>query len=268
MKWLFFKSKNQKRNNPPDNNQLGKQAAKNIDLFNEEATNKPTESYDEIIGRMSAFFAHEIRNPLTSIIGFAQFLEQDETIKSNPNLSQYLSIIKDEALRMESLIKELLSLSTTDFQQDSLSIIDVKSIIEKMIIISKMRPNDKNITFLSDLEPETYIKGNANRFEQLLINLINNAIEASGEECTIDIQLKKDDEYVSIFITDNGSGIAAEQIDQIFYPLFTTKDEGTGVGLPVCKAIIETLRGTISIQNHSPKGTQVKMRIPLVQHTS
>ncbi|MFK4998888.1 ATP-binding protein [Bacillus sp. N9] len=71
---------------------------------------------------------------------------------------------------------------------------------------------------------------------------------------------------MSISIADNGSGISAEQIEQVFYPLFTTKDEGTGIGLPVCKAIVETLGGSISLQNRLPQGTEVRMEIPLLKH--
>ncbi|MFK4998889.1 histidine kinase dimerization/phospho-acceptor domain-containing protein [Bacillus sp. N9] len=158
-----------------------------------EELNKQTQvvNYDEIVGRMSAFFAHEIRNPLTSIIGFTQFLEQDEVVQANPRIQQYLSIIKEESLRMESLIQELLSLATTDFQRDNVSIVDVKYIIEKTIVIFQMQPDHQNVHFKTTLVDEVYIKGNADRLEQLLINLINNAIEASGTECLIDIYLKR-----------------------------------------------------------------------------
>ncbi|MBS4206997.1 HAMP domain-containing sensor histidine kinase [Bacillus sp. FJAT-50079] len=241
----------------------------NIDTNQEEVNvERQTANYDEIVGRMSAFFAHEIRNPLTSIIGFTQFLEQDEVVQANPKIQHYLSIIKDEALRMEALIQELLSLATTDFQRDNVSIVDVKYIIEKTVIIFQMQPEYQNIYFNTSLLEEVYIKGNADRLEQLLINLINNAIEACGKDCSIDIFLEKDSENVSILIADNGIGIPVDQIDQIFYPLFTTKDTGSGIGLPVCKAIVETLGGTITLQNRLPKGTEVRVEIPLIKHSS
>ncbi|MEK3889894.1 sensor histidine kinase [Bacillus sp. FSL K6-3431] len=262
MNWLLIKKILRKKKI----HSLNKRVTESIDSLPDKPNEqKSPENYDEVIGRMAAFFAHEIRNPLTSIIGFAQFLEQDQVVQSNHNISQYLSIIKEEALRMESLIKELLSLSTTDFHQDNLSIIDMKYSIEKVITIFSMQPNHANVQFSTSFSDETYINGNVGRFEQLLINLINNAIEASNDDCIIDIHIEKENEYASVLISDNGIGIPVEQLEQIFFPLYTTKDEGTGVGLPICKAIVETLNGTISIQNNLPKGTQVKLRIPLMK---
>ncbi|MCD8502414.1 MAG: hypothetical protein LRY71_13080 [Bacillaceae bacterium] len=99
------------------------------------------------IGKVAAFFAHEIRNPLTTIIGFSKYLEQENLIKSNPTISNYISIIKDEALRMEILIKELLSLSKTHLEDDNLSIIDVKHSIEKIITIYTMQADKQNVRF-------------------------------------------------------------------------------------------------------------------------
>ncbi|MCJ7842448.1 HAMP domain-containing histidine kinase [Lederbergia sp. NSJ-179] len=228
---------------------------------------KKEENYDEIIGRLAAFFAHEIRNPLTSIIGFTQFLEQDKTVKTDPKISQYLSIIKDEALRMESLIQELLVLATTDFQKDHLSIIDVKCMVEKTVAIFEMQPEYESVRFETDLLDEVYITGNESRFEQLLVNLMNNAIEASKGECIIHTRLKKEDKDVWILITDNGTGIPEDLIEHLFSPFFTTKEAGTGVGLPICKAIVETLNGELSIQNQQPKGAQVQIRLPLMKNT-
>lgn len=225
------------------------------------------QNHDEIIGRLAAFFAHEIRNPLTSIIGFTQFLEQDQAVKSNQKISQYLSIIKDEALRMESLIQELLILATTDFHKDHLSIINVKCMVEKTIAIFKMQPEYENVQFSTDLPDEIYITGNESRLKQLLVNLMNNAIEASEGECLIHTRLKKEDTDVWIFITDNGKGIPEDLIEHLFSPFFTTKEEGTGVGLPICKAIVETLNGEMSIQNQQPQGTQVRIRLPLIKNT-
>ncbi|GIN56030.1 sensor histidine kinase [Lederbergia ruris] len=255
--WPFFNQMIWKKMLP-----LKKQKNKSEILVKE----KKEESHDEIIGRLAAFFAHEIRNPLTSIIGFSQFLEQDQTVKTNPKISQYLSIIKDEALRMESLIQELLVLATTDFQKDHLSIINVKYMVEKTIAVFKMQPEYENVQFSTDLLDEIYITGNESRMKQLLVNLMNNAIEASEGECVIHTRLKKEDKDVWIFITDNGKGIPEDLIDHLFSPFFTTKEDGTGVGLPICKAIVETLNGELSIQNQQPKGTQVRIRLPLIKN--
>lgn len=227
-----------------------------------------SENYHAVIGRMSAFFAHEIRNPLTSIIGFAEFMEQHPTIQSDPNIAHYTSIIREEALRMEQLIQELLSLSKSHLDDDNLSIIDVKQSIEKIITIYTMKTEKQNIQFSTSLEDETYITGNPNRFERMLINLINNAIEAIKEEGTINISVIKENSHVSISIIDSGPGIDPMQLEQIFYPFYTTKDEGTGIGLPICKTIVETMNGTMKIENNSTKGVHVKIKVPNSQDMS
>ncbi len=220
------------------------------------------DNYHVGIGKMAAFFAHEIRNPLTSIIGFSQYLEQKSAIKADPNISHYISIIKEEALKMELMIQELLSLSTSHLEHDNLSIIDVRHSIEKIITIYSIQTADKNITFKTNLAEETYITGNTIRFERMLVNLIKNAIEAIQENGIIEIIVTKADNFIFISIIDSGPGIPVEQLEQIFFPFFTTKDVGTGIGLPICKAIIETLNGTMTIENHPSKGVHVKMKIP------
>ncbi|MDQ0340089.1 signal transduction histidine kinase [Caldalkalibacillus uzonensis] len=221
------------------------------------------EDYHTVIGRMAAFFAHEIRNPLTTIIGFSQFLEQDPHIKSEPHISQYISIIKEEAIRMESLIQELLTLSKSHLNQDNLSIIDVKSSVEKIVAIYSMQTQNDNIRFITSLADEVYITGNTVRFERLLINLVKNAVEAIKNDGTIEVSVAKENDTVLLSIIDSGPGFAPDQLEQVFYPFFTTKETGTGLGLPICKAITETLGGTITIENHPTKGAHVKMEFPL-----
>ncbi|WP_025027088.1 two-component system sensor histidine kinase NtrB [Caldalkalibacillus mannanilyticus] len=267
MKRLFFNKWFQKQNEKwlvqekeeqPEENKNPSELEKNQSLDN----------YHAVIGKMSAFFAHEIRNPLTSIIGFAQFLDQHPTIKSDPNVSHYISIIKEEAVRMEALIQELLSLSKSHLDHDNLSIIDVKHSIEKVVTLYTMQQSKQDVQFKLNLVDEIYVTGNTNRFERVLINLINNAIDAMEKKGVIDIRVVKESKFVVISIIDSGPGISAEKLEHIFYPFFTTKDEGTGLGLPICKTIIETINGTLDIQNHPTKGVHVKIRVPLSQHTS
>ncbi|MBE3571098.1 MAG: HAMP domain-containing histidine kinase, partial [Bacillales bacterium] len=123
-------------------------------MESKEEEDKKSKNDHATIARMAAFFAHEIRNPLTSIIGFAQFLEENPIIQSDPYAAQYTSIIKEEALRMESLIQELLSLSKSYLHQDNLSIIDVKHSMEKIVHIFSMQTAPINIQFHSHLEDD------------------------------------------------------------------------------------------------------------------
>lgn len=235
--------------------------------FSNQKTSPSEQDSHYAIGRMAAFFAHEIRNPLTSVIGFSQYLETDPAVKNNPNVANYISIIKEEAIRMEVLIQELLNLSKLQLDHDNLSIIDIKNVIEKTVTVYSMKINHKNIHFKLHLKDDIYITGNQNRFERVIINIIQNAIEAMDNKGVIRIELKTENQQAVISIIDNGPGIEPDQLEQIFYPFFTTKDEGTGIGLPICKTIIEAISGRMTIENHSPHGVAVKITVPQSEHT-
>ncbi|MBP3040543.1 HAMP domain-containing histidine kinase [Bacillaceae bacterium Marseille-Q3522] len=230
--------------------------------------NEPPDDYHVAVGKMAAFFAHEIRNPLTSIIGFTQFLEQNKTIQSDPTVAHYTTIIREEALRMESLIQELLNLSKSHLHYDNLSIIDVTHCVEKIVTLYQLQSKEKNIHFHSSLIDHAYVYGNTERFERVLINIIKNAVEAVSDNGTIEIQVYKENKAIIVKIIDSGEGIQPEYLEQIFFPFYTTKDGGSGIGLAICKSIIEAMNGTIEIQNHPSKGAQVKLKIPECKHSN
>ncbi|MFT8323180.1 MAG: HAMP domain-containing sensor histidine kinase [Bacillus sp. (in: firmicutes)] len=227
-----------------------------------------SDKFDSEIGKMAAFFAHEIRNPLTTIIGFTQYLEKEAKAKSETNIAHYSSIIREEANRIELLIQELLTLSKSHLHYDNLTIIDVKHSIEKIVTIYSLQFEKKNITIHTNVGSSLYISGNANRFERLLINLIKNAGEAIEENGTISIEAAKENKKIVISIKDNGPGISPKQLEDIFYPFYTTKDEGTGLGLPICKTIVETLNGQLEISSELNEGVNITISIPESRHTS
>ncbi len=245
-------------------NKKGSSIAENTKLHEEQTLTRDNteEEYQTSIEYMTAFFAHEFRNPLTSIIGFTQFLEQHETVKGDESIAQYISIIKEESLRMNSLIQELLSLSPSRFSQDNLSIIDVKYSLEKIVAIYQLQSKEKLIHISTDIPDNTYITGNTGRFERVFVNLIKNAIEAVEGNGTIDISAKKEGGHIIISIIDTGPGFKNNDIKQVFTPFYTTKDDGTGIGLPICKATIESFKGTIEIRNHPTLGAHVEITLP------
>lgn len=245
---------------------IKEEESETIEEVRAEESQRLNESYHQAIGRMAAFFAHEIRNPLTSIIGFAQFLEQDEIIRSHDNLSQYISIIKEESMKMEVLIEELLNLSKAHLHQDHLSIIDIEHSINKIISIFEMQDRYQDIHFQTQVSKDCYVLGNVHQFERVLLNLLNNGIEAMQEKGIIEISVHKRNVSVLLDIIDDGPGILPEDMERIFLPFFTTKDEGTGIGLPVCRTIIEAMNGTLKITNHPTKGIHVSIELPQSKH--
>ncbi|PKG21725.1 two-component system sensor histidine kinase NtrB [Niallia nealsonii] len=242
---------------------------KSKSVYTPETPKLSGDEFDSEIGKMAAFFAHEIRNPLTTIIGFTQYLEKEALAKSETNIAQYSSIIREEANRIEYLIQELLTLSKMHLHNDNLSIIDVKHSLKKIVTIYSLQFEKKNIMFTTNLEGSLYISGNSNHFERLVINLIKNAGEAIQKDGTISVEaVKEPHKNIAIYIKDSGPGIPKEQLESIFHPFYTTKDEGTGLGLPICKSIIETMNGNLEIWSEPNEGLQIKITIPESKHTS
>lgn len=259
-KW-FIKRKSKTTNKITDSNSLPT-------VPKDDASNSK-DDYHKAIGKMSAFFAHEIRNPLTSIVGFTQVLEKDEAIMSNPNLQHYISIIKDESNKIESLIQELLNLANSHTYFENLSIIDVKSSIDKIINLFEYQLEDKQIQFKIEASSDSiFITGNENGFERSMINIIKNAIDSIKQDGEVYIKAFTENGTVIIDIIDTGPGIPEESLENIFYPFYTTKEDGTGIGLPICKTIIETMNGRIDIRNHEKFGVHVALKIPESKHAS
>lgn len=215
---------------------------------------------------MIAYFVHECRNPLASIMGFTQFLEQHPKIKADYTLTKYVSLMKEESLQIDSLIQELLCLSPTHIEKDAFSIIDVKFSLEKVVSVYELQAKKSNITINTNIVEDLFVTGKANQFERMIINLLKNAIEAIHENGTIDLVATKSNRHILISIIDSGPGLSFENIKHAFNPFFTTKKEGTGIGLTISKATIEALNGSIHIEKHPDKGLHVKISLPEYEH--
>jgi signal transduction histidine kinase len=196
-----------------------------------------------ILGQMSSSFVHEFRNPLTSIMGFIRLLENE-----HPQLP-YLQVISKELEQLKFRITQFLHTS-------KLNIIDEGEIEETKIasivgeVIDFLYPSivDSNIQVTSNIDEDAKVMGNRNELKQVFLNLFINAIDAVCEvekHRTINIDTKVENNQISIFISNNGSTINAEALKIIFEPFYTTKKLGTGIGLFVCKNIIEKHQGTI-----------------------
>ncbi|QKS70594.1 HAMP domain-containing histidine kinase [Paenalkalicoccus suaedae] len=232
------------------------------------STNAKSDDYHKSIGKMSAFFAHEIRNPLTTINGFIQMMEREPVIQTDDKLSTYISIMKDESKRIELLIEELLNLSHANKGIENFSIIDVRKSLEKVLYVFRNQYGEDRLLFKTKIEDSIYVMGNESGFERTLINMIKNAVEAMNGKGTIFIELEKLDSNVILKIIDSGPGISEKDLEHIFYPFYTTKDDGTGIGLSICKTIVESMQGTISISNHIKYGAEVLISLPESKHAS
>lgn len=201
-----------------------------------------------VAGQLAAGVAHEIRNPLTSIKGFLQLLQADVRRKD-----AYYRIISDEIEKMEKITTELLFVSKplTDHQQ----IERIQPMIDDVVTLLQPEANLKGITIVHADYPEKYVYCDRSQIKQVFINLVKNAIEAMDAPGTVTINAKETDEEIIIQIIDEGVGIPIETIHKLDEPFFTTKPDGTGLGLMITKQILNRHGATLEIKQNETKGS-------------
>ncbi len=212
-----------------------------------------------VVGELAAGFAHEIRNPLTTIKGFLQLIQQ-----SSKSVNQeYMSIISNEIDRLEMITNEFMAVSKPEaiqYQKEN-----VHELILKVNRFLKPQAILNNVELCVEQEVETpYIYADKNQMRQVFINLYKNAIEAmtDGGKIITNIRISNDG-MVSIIIKDQGCGIPAHLIDKLGEPFYTLKEKGTGLGLMVTKKIIDSHYGFMDIYSMEQVGTTVTVTLPL-----
>ncbi len=211
------------------------------------------------LGEMGAGLAHEIKNPLASLSGAAQLLKEQQPISSQG--SKLLDIIVRESKRLNKLTESFLMYARP--QPRERTEVDIKQILTKVIEVLKQHPDLPNFKMGININHTGTIFADPEQFHQVLWNLILNAAQALpeyGGKIKIYTEDKKD--KVLLVVEDNGKGIEPEALKKIFNPFFTTNPDGHGLGMSVVHRIIETWKGTISIESTPDKGTKVIIEIP------
>ncbi len=214
------------------------------------------------IGRLSAGVAHEINNPLTTILTTAMLLQED--MKTDDPIYAELETIAKESLRCRRIVTSLL-----DFAKQSRPVKkanDINNIVADSILLTKKQAAFKDIAIREELDSDLpWIYVDKGQLQQALINLILNAVESIDAGGTITIQTKnaEQSQEVEIVVMDTGEGIANEVVDKIFDPFFTTKDDGNGLGLAITLGIIEQHGGTINVTSERRGGTTFVIKIPI-----
>lgn len=203
----------------------------------------------ELVGEVAAGLAHEIRNPLMAIRGFAQLIQENET---NDEAKEYLNVIVRESDRMDHLIGELLCLSRP-VSTTSISPVAVNTVVERAMLLMVNQARQNEITLRNGLcpnLPEVMVDGE--QLKQVVLNVLINAMQSIGKGGIIGVYTSydPDNNWVSIRVSDTGKGIEPEIMDRIFTPFFTTKEKGTGLGLAVVQRQIENWGGEFWLIQH------------------
>lgn len=204
----------------------------------------------DLIGQMAAGISHEIRNPMTTVRGFLQLLKADEQLEQHAG---HFNLMIDELDRANAIITEFLSMGNT--RTSDMKMMDLNSIIQDISPLIKVDTfnQNKQIRIYTQEIPDLML--NHNEIRQLIINLYRNGLEAMEEGRTLTIGTYMEDEkFVVLAVQDEGCGIDPGIIDKIGTPFYTTKDEGTGLGLGICYAVAARHNATIEIET-GPGGT-------------
>lgn len=188
-----------------------------------------------MLGEVAARVAHEIRNPLTVIGGFANRLKKKI---SDDKSKHYLEIISDEVKRLEEILDEILEFGK-DYETVEFENFDFNKLVREILELYGDKVLEKSIKLKTEIpEKEIIVFGDRKRLKQVLINLLKNAIDATNRG-KIDIKVYETDKNACFSIKNNGKPIPEELKDKIFMPFFTTKTDGTGLGLAISKKIVE-----------------------------
>jgi len=220
------------------------------------------------LGEVAAKVAHEIRNPLLAIGGFAKRI--DKELKEEKH-KEHIKIIIEEVKRLERILNEILSfVKPYPIGKESFKI---KELVDDVVNFVESTLRENNNEFKLIMEDDFWVLGNYDKLKEVLLNLISNANEATKNgSITLKIQradklpaeiLNPEKDYFTIEVEDTGCGIEKANLKRIFDPFFTTKITGTGLGLAIVKRIVEDHGGIIKLESEVNKGTIFRVYLPI-----
>jgi len=214
------------------------------------------------MGKMASCLAHDLKTPLIAIGGFAR-LVREGIEKKDFSFEGKLDIIIKETIRLRRMVEEMLDFSRP--LELRLTQGNVNNIVNQSLAILSDLPYAKKVKFQNMSQQDLPLMIlDSDRMKQALINLLTNAIEASPEDGTVAIDCYQKRRKLIIDIKDQGSGIPMSKREEIFCPFFTTKEGGTGLGLPIAKKIIEAHQGYLEAIENSGKGVTFRVTLPFL----
>jgi signal transduction histidine kinase len=222
------------------------------------------------IGQLSAGLAHEIRNPLASIAGAAAILRRNENaiLRRNENMDpkyvKCVEIITHECERLNGLLTNFLNFARP--RPPRLQPVLLDSVLDNVLAVASHGLHGKTVHCEKRMQPNLpRVECDPEQLEQVLLNLMINAIEASPNGETVTLSAMADAGKVAVRVVDRGHGVAPAHIGRLFDPFFTTKEHGTGLGLPVAHQIVMQMGGTLLAQQNPGSGMMFSVILPVKQ---
>jgi signal transduction histidine kinase len=215
------------------------------------------------IGQLAGGVGHELRNPLGAIKNAAYYIKgkvsKSELAQKEPKVMEFLNIVDDEINSSNKIINDLLSFSRVG--KPAVSPARIETVINDAIAHTPIPENIKLSKNVMVSLPEIQI--DTDQIRQVLINMIINAVQAMPDGGKLAIAAREKDNFLEVEIADTGTGIPKEIIGKIFDPLYTTKAKGIGLGLAVCKSIIDRHEGQIDVASNVGEGTTFTIKLPM-----
>jgi len=212
------------------------------------------------LGELAAGLAHEIRNPLAGIAGVVDVMSKE--LPADGPSRAIMGDVQKEVLHIQDILNDLLSYARPrppDFHPS-----DLNATVEQAVILARQQVLTKPIQIQFKPNPSLpKVDHDPTLIQQVVLNLLINAIQAIAKEGNIDVRLVKEQDCAVIHVDDTGRGIPAEALPKILKPFFTTRSEGTGLGLSLANSIVQSHGGRIEVASVLQKGTQFKVWLPI-----
>lgn len=211
------------------------------------------------LGRMAAGIAHEIRNPLGTLKGFAQYFARAET--TDPKAREYSQLMVDEVDRLNRTVSALLQFARP--REPELAASDLNQLLRKAAAFVQADAEHQQVELVLDL-PERPVRARVDPdlLLQMLLNLLQNSLAAVSAGGSVELGLEARQEEIEIRVRDTGKGMTAQERGQMFDPFFTTRKEGTGLGLAVVQQVVEQHNGRIDVETGAGSGTLIRIVLP------
>jgi PAS domain S-box-containing protein len=213
------------------------------------------------VGELAAGVAHELNNPLTGVLGFAEVLLRE--VGPDSPLQRDLETIVIEARRARDIVRNLLNFARQTKPERQLS--DINEILRQTLAVIRYHLEKSGVTIEEDYAELDPFRIDPGQIKQVLLNLITNATRAMPDGGILRIHTTRVEDEVAVSIADTGTGIPSEIIEQIFDPFFTTNPEGTGLGLSVSLGIVQQHGGRIEVESKPRQGSCFTVWLPVVR---
>lgn len=214
------------------------------------------ERYLAGIGQVATVIVHDLKNPLISIMGFARRIREGKG-----DIALGARTIEESAQSMQKIVNSVLDFAKP--LQLDLKDVDIRNPIHRAAESCRTKAEEKGVTLSMHLPPAPMIITiDGFHLERALVNLIDNAVDASPRGAPVSITATIERSKITITIKDQGAGMNRETMSNLFMPFYTTKNKGTGLGMPISKKIIEAHTGTLEIKSGQGTGTEAKILLP------